>query len=73
MIDNLATQTAGTGTEVDEMIRRRDGVFIVFDNDQGIPLIAEGNEGFQQRGVVARVEADGGFIENVENSSKVGT
>ena len=62
MIDDLAAEAAGTRAKVDEVIRRGDGVFVVFDDDEGVPLIAEGNEGFQKRGVVTRVEADGGLI-----------
>ena len=35
-------------------------------------MVAEGDEGFQERGVVAGVEADGRFVEDVEDAAQVG-
>ena len=54
------------------MIRRRDGVLVVFDDDQGVALVAELDEGFEKGGVVAGMEADGGLVEHVEDAAEVG-
>ncbi len=72
MIDDFPAETAGPGTQVDKMIRRGDGVFVVLDDDEGVALVAEGDEGFEEGGVVARMEADGGLVEDIEHSAEVG-
>ena len=72
MIDDFPTETSRSGPEIDEMIRRGDGVLVVLDDDEGVPLIAERDEGFEEGGVVARVEADGGLVEDVEDAAEVG-
>ena len=71
MIDHLAAEAAGSGSEVDEVIRRGNGVFVMLDNDEGISLVTESDEGFEEGGVVARVEADGGLVEDVEDAAEV--
>ena len=54
------------------MIRCGDGVFVVLDDDEGISLVAEGDEGFEKGGIVPRVEADGGLVEDVEDAAEIG-
>ena len=51
---------------------RGDGVLVVLDDDERVAVVAEVDEGFEQGGVVARVEADGGFVEHVEHAAEVG-
>src|SRR5690606_19020422 len=50
-----------------------DGVLVVFDDDEGIALVLEGGEGVEQFGVVARVQADGGLVKDVEHPAQVRT
>ncbi len=54
------------------MIGRGDGVFVVLDDDERVAVIAEFDQGFEERGVVARVEADGRFVEHIEHAAQVG-
>jgi hypothetical protein len=44
----------------------------VFDDEERIALVAEGYERVEEGGVVARVETDGGFVEDVEDACEVG-
>ncbi len=55
------------------MISSRDCVFVVLYDDEGVALVAEGGEGFEEGGVVAGVEADGRLIEDVEDAAEVGS
>jgi hypothetical protein len=49
-----------------------DDLAIVFDDDEGISEVAEAFEGGEEAVIVAGVEADGGFIEDVEDASESG-
>ena len=53
------------------MIGGGDRVLVVFDHDQRVALVAQGDQRFEQRGVVARVEADGWLVEHIEHAAKV--
>ena len=48
---------AGTGSraDVDDVIRRADGVFVVFDNEHGVPLVFEFREALDETTVVTGV------------------
>ena len=54
------------------MVCGGDGVFVVLDDDEGVSLVAEGDEGFEEGGVVTGVEADGGLVEDVEDAAEIG-
>ena len=71
MIDDFPAETAGSGAEVDEVVRRGDGVLVMLDNDEGITLVAEGDERLEEGGIVAGVEADGGLVEDVEDAAEI--
>jgi hypothetical protein len=45
----------------------------MLDYDHGIPEIAQFSKRSQQTRVVALMQTDAGFIENVENPSQTGT
>ena len=70
--DDLAAFDSGPGAEVDEVGGRADGVFVVLDEDEGIALGLEGLQSAEEGLVVARVEADGRFVEDVEDALEVG-
>lgn len=55
------------------MVGAAEGFLVVLDHQQGVPLVAQGGQGVEQTLVVARVEADGGFVEDVENAAQVGS
>ena len=65
---DLATPDTGTGSEVDHQVGGAHRVFVVFDHDHGIALVAEPLESCQQAVIVTRVEADRRLVENVKHS-----
>ena len=69
--DDLAAEFSGAGAEVDEVIGAADRFLVVLDDDEGVPLCLERDEGVEKGGVVARVESYGGFVEDVENSAEI--
>ena len=64
--DDLAALVAAVGAEVDDPVGGFDDVEIVFDDDDGVALVDEGVEDFEEFADVFEVEAGRGFIEDVE-------
>ena len=59
---------AGTGSHVDDMVGRADGVFVMLDNDDGVAEVAQADESREQAFIVALMQADGWFVEDVEDA-----
>ena len=70
--DDLAAAAAGAGAEVHHVLRAADGVFVVLDHDQRVALGLELLQRVEQDAVVARVQADGGLVEDVGDAAQVG-
>ena len=66
--DQMAAVNAGARAYVDHMIGRPDGVFIVFDDDHRIAQVPEPDQCFQKPSVVALMEADGRFVQDIEDT-----
>ena len=65
--------TAGVsraGTEIDNVIGAANGVFVVLDDEHGVAEIAKLFEGVKEAVIVARVESNGRFIQNVQDATK---
>ena len=69
-IHHAAAVLAGAEAHVDEVIRHRDHVGVVLDDDHGVALIAELPEDGDQPLVVARVQANRRLIEHVERADQ---
>ena len=69
---DLSAFDASARTEVDEVAGGADGVFIVFDEEEGVALFSECVKGAEEGGVVAGMKANGGFVEDVEDALEVG-
>ena len=67
---DLAAVDARAGAEIDDMIGGADRVFVMLNHDHGVAEIAQALERDQQAVVVALVEADGGFIEDIEHAGE---
>ena len=65
---DLPAAVAGTGAEVKQAVGRGDHLAVVFNEDEGVAQVAEVVERLQQAGVVAGVQPDGGFIEDIQNA-----
>ncbi len=68
----MAAVFAGAGAEVEDVVGFADGVFVVLDDEDGVAEVAEVFEGGDEALVVALVEADGGFVEDVEDAAELG-
>ena len=62
---------AGARSNVDDVVGRADGVFVVLHHHQRVALVAQGFERAQQDFVVARMQADGGLIQHVANALQI--
>ena len=60
----------GARADVENEIRLADRLFVVFNDDHGIALIAKVLERRQKPSVVALVKPDRGFIEDVEHTGQ---
>jgi len=69
---DFAAFDSGAGAEVDEVGGGADGVFVVFDEEEGVAFLFERLEGAEEGAVVAGVKADGGFVEDVEDALEIG-
>ena len=64
---------ARAGTQIDHMIGAPDGVLVVFDHHQRVALGAQPIQGIEQREVVARMQADGRFVQHVADALQIRT
>lgn len=63
---------AGAGTEVENAVGVGHDDVVVLDDEEGVPLGAEALHGGDEAVVVARMQADGGLVEDVEHAGEVG-
>ena len=68
--DEVAAVFAGAGAEVEDVVGFADGVFVVLDDEDGVAEVAEVFERVDEALVVALVQADGGFVEDVEDAAE---
>ena len=61
-----------TGSDIDDVVSAANRRFIVFDDDQAIPEVAQTLEAFEESFIVARMKSDGGFIEDIEHADQTG-
>ena len=69
--NNGAAKSPRPRTEVDDVVRVEHRFLIVFDNEQTVSLVPQGEEGTEEFLVVARVQADGRLIEHVEHAAEI--
>ena len=70
--DEFAAAHAGAGAEVQDVIGVADGVGVVLDDEDGIAQVAQAGQGAEQAVVVALMQADAGFVQNVEHPHQAG-
>ena len=69
----MAAKLAGAGAQIDHGVCGFDGVGIVLDDQHGVAEVAERFKNVDQALRVARMQADGGLIENVQSADEMGT
>ena len=65
--DNLTTMPPGKRPHVNQIIGRKHHVFVVFYHDHGVARVSQFFERTDQTQVVAVMQADAGFIQDVEH------
>src|SRR6476646_8447393 len=70
--DDFAATVPGAGPEVEDMLGAADGIFIVFDDNQGVAFGLKLLERVEQHAVVARVQANGRLVEDIGDAAQVG-
>ena len=65
---DLTAESAGPGSEVDDVIRSHDRLGVVLHHDHRVPQVAQPAQGAEEALVVALVEPDAGLVENVEHA-----
>ena len=68
---HLAAAHAGAGAEIDDVVRAADGVLVVFDHHQRVAMFREFGQRVEQHLVVARMQADRGFVQHVTHALQV--
>ena len=63
---------AGAGAEVDHVVGAADRLLVVLDHDDGVADVAQADERLEQALVVARVQADRGLVEDVDDAGELG-
>ena len=66
--DHFAAMDAGSWPEIDDDIRPPHRLFIVLDDDKRVPLGFEGIQRIEQFLVIPWMQADGWFVENIEDA-----
>ena len=56
--DNFSAVNASAGTQVDDMIRTANGLFVMFDNNDSVSQVTQPVKGFEKPTVVALMEAN---------------
>ena len=62
---------AGAGPEIDDVIRAAHRLFVVLDDDERISFLAQCRQRFEQTDVVARMQSDRRFVEDVEDAAQI--
>src|SRR4029453_7096917 len=69
--DDLATVLTGTRSEIDDVICRPNRLFVMLHDDDRIAEIAKPGQGTQQFPVIALVQSNRRFVEDVEHPSQI--
>ena len=71
--DELTAVLARAGTDIDNLVCGEHGIFIMLDDDQRIAQIAQAFERINQAGVIALMQTDARFIEDIQHADQTGT
>ena len=66
----FAAQTPGAGAEIDHVVRALDGLLVVLDDEHRVAQVAQARQRVEQALVVARMQADGRLVENIQNAAQ---
>ena len=67
---HFAAAHAGAGAEIDNRVGRPHRVFIMLDDDDRVPLVAQLPQGVEQLLIIARMQSDRRLVENVQHADQ---
>ena len=70
MGDDLSAERTGTGTDVDDVVGRRNRVVIMLDDEHRVAEVAQTFQRGDEAFVVALVQADARLVQNVEHAGQ---
>ncbi len=70
---DAAAVHAGTGTQVDHVVRLADGILIVFHHDHRVAKVAQIDERIEQTLIVALMQADRRLVQDVHDADQPGS
>ena len=72
MSDDVPAVFASARPHVHQIVSAADRVLVMFDHDYGIAQVAQLTEGAQQPVIVALMQSDRGFVENIKHAGQAG-
>src|ERR1035437_8957599 len=66
----MSSVQPGPGPEIDNVVRRANRVLVVLDDDDGVAQISQTFEGIEQSMIVALMQSDARFIEDVKHADE---
>ena len=67
-----AAMFTGARSHIDDIIGKQYGILVMFDDDDAVAQIAQMFERIQQTAVIALMQPDGRFIQNVHDAGQAG-
>ncbi len=67
--DDVSAQAPSPWSQIKNKVGAADRVFVVLDDEDGIAEVAQLFEGSDEAFVVSLMEADGGLVEDIENTA----
>ena len=61
----------GARAEIDDVIGAAHCCFVMLDNDERVPFCAQRGQRLEQPHIVARMQTNGWFIQDVENAAQI--
>src|SRR6185312_17013699 len=64
----MAAMNARARADVEDVVGGADGVLVMLDHNHRVAEVAQALEGFEQPRIVALVQADARFVENIQHA-----
>ena len=58
---------SGSRADIDDLVRRQHGLFVMFYHQHAVPQVTQMVEGLEQPPVIPLVEADTGLVQNIKD------
>jgi hypothetical protein len=66
----LSAFDAGARAKLDQVVSTTERLLVMFDDQQGVPKVAQGAQQVEEAGMVGGMKADARFIEDIENTGE---